>query len=419
MTTASCPVTGHNGSYDPYTNPQRDSPHPVWAHFRDEQPIFRSDVLKGWVFTAYEDVRGALADTELFINSGSTSPVDPPPAEVVAVLDEGLPSDELKSTVSRDGEEHRRIRRFLVSVLTPRRVKKLEERAREIANELIDAFIDKGRADFVDAFAYRFPLSLIVELMATPQSDGERLHDWSTQKFALYWGQMELGEYIDAANAYLDFQRYLLQFVQQRRTKPGDDVISELIQLRLDDERVLTDAEIVGIMMGFVAAGHETTMNFLSLTLLHCLEDPRIWARLVRHPALIAAMLEESLRFDSPAQAVWRKVSRDTVFSGNELKAGDRVLLVLGSANRDSAAFVDADVFSPEAAPDNPHLAFGRGLHACVGAGLARLEGKVALEELTRRLPDLRLGNDFHQSFKPNAVQRFLEHLPVEWTVAQ
>jgi cytochrome P450 len=411
-----CPV--QHGSYNPFVNPQRDDPHPVWTRARAEQPVQWSEVLNAWVVTRYDLVRQAVSAPAVFRNAGSTSPVRPVPAEVTAVLERGLPLGEMRSTVARDGDEHRRIRKFLVSVLTPRRFGGLEEACRRTANRLIDRFEGDGKADLVEAFAYRLPLAVIVDLMATPHEDAEKLHDWSSKKMALQWGELPLADHLEAAAAYLEFQNYLLAVVRQRRANPGTDVISELVAVEVD-ERPLTDPEIVGIMMGFVAAGHETTMNFLALTVLHCLERPGTWRSLVDDPALVGKLVEESLRFDSPAQAIWRTVGEDTELGGVVLPAGARVLLVLASANRDDEVYADADTLTVDRDLAVPHLAFGRGVHACVGAGLARLEGRIALEELTRRLPELRLAEGFTPSFAPNAVQRFLDTLPVEWPVAR
>lgn len=414
--TARCPVD--HGSYNPFVNPQRDNPHPLWQAAREEAPVQWSEVLGAWVVLRYDLVRQAIAAPKVFRNAGSTAPIRPVPPEVAALLAEGLPATELRSTVSLDGDEHQRIRKFLINVLTPRRFGDLEEKCRATANRLIDRFVDNGKADLVEAFAYRLPLAVIVELMATPHSDAEQLHDWSSKKMALSWGELALEDHLDAARAYLEFQAYLMEVVKARRTRPGSDVISELIQVQMD-ERPLADAEIVGIMMGFVAAGHETTMNFLALTVLHCLERPGTWESLAQDPSLIPKLAEESLRFDSPAQAIWRTVGEDTELGGMAMTAGTRVLLVLASANRDGDAYADPDSFTVTRDRQSPHVAFGRGIHACVGAGLARLEGKVALEELTRRLPDLRLADGYVPSFAPNAVQRFLETLPVEWPVAR
>ncbi|HEV7649704.1 MAG TPA: cytochrome P450 [Actinophytocola sp.] len=411
-----CPV--QHGSYNPFVNPQRDDPHPVWHEAREQRPVQWSEVLNAWVVTRYDLVRQVVSTPAVFRNAGSTSPVRPVPAEVTAVLNRGLPLGEMRSTVARDGDEHRRVRKFLVSVLTPRRFGGLEDHCRRTATRLIDGFAGEGKADLVEAFAYRLPLAVIVDLMATPHADAEKLHDWSSKKMALQWGELPLDDHLEAAAAYLEFQDYLGAVVRERRANPGADVISELIAVQMD-ERPLTDAEIVGIMMGFVAAGHETTMNFLALTVLRCLERPGTWQSLVDDPALIPKLVEESLRFDSPAQAIWRTVGEDTELDGVSLAAGARLLLVLGSANRDAGVYADADTLTVDRDLEVPHLAFGRGVHACVGAGLARLEGKIALEELTRRLPDLRLADGFTPSFAPNAVQRFLDTLPVEWHAAR
>jgi hypothetical protein len=167
--------------------------------------------------------------------------------------------------------------------------------------------------------------------------------------------------------------------------------------------------------MGFVAAGHETTMNLLSAALYHVLSVPERWRSIQNESASVSALIEEVLRFDPPAAAVWRTAARKAQIGEVEVRPGERVYLVLGAANRDRSVFEQPDRFLVGRADDEQHLSFGRGIHFCVGAALARLEGCVALEQLAHRLPSLRLAADFVPTYRPNAVQRFMDALPVEW----
>ncbi|MER7002799.1 cytochrome P450 [Dactylosporangium sp. NPDC000555] len=400
-------------NYDPFSLPQRDHPYPVWSAMRDEAPVLWSDVVNAWVVTRYADAVRIIADTETFRNEGSTRSLATPPREVSDVLATGLPRDELRSTQDLDGPEHARIRKFLAAILTPRRIGGLAPRAREIADDLLAPMVERGGGDFVADFAYRLPLALITQLLGIPEEDGERLHHWSTQKMALQWGRLDPQDHVRAAQDYVDFQNYLVDLVQRRRAEPTGDVVSAFTQLRMPDERPLTDTEIVGQMMGLIAAGHETTTNFLGLTMWRLLENREVWRSVCANPSLIPGLVEEGLRLESPA-GIWRRTSRAVTLHGTEIPAGARVQVLLPAANRDTDAFPSADVLDVHRGPEHPHLAFGRGIHYCIGAGLARIEGKAAFESLVTAAPGIRLAEGFVAHFKPNASQRYLECLTVE-----
>jgi cytochrome P450 len=405
-------------SYDPFAEVQRTNPFPVWERARAESPVFYNDVLNAWVVTRYEDVRKVIENPAVFRNAGSHDPVRPRPQAVTDLLMRGLPPNELRSTLTMDGPEHLRIRRFLATIFTPRRIGTLEERTREITAELIDGIIAQGKADFVSDFAYQLPLILITRMLGAPAEDAERLHYWSSQKFSLQWGNLDEDEQLAAAQDYLDFQRYMQDLISQRRESRTDDVISALtFNAKQVDESPLREGELVAVLMGLIAAGHETTTNFMASTLLHAMEDRPVWDRMCRDPEYIPVVLEEGLRFDSPAYNIWRTTATEASVAGTVIPAGARVAVVLGSANRDERAFGDAASFCPAHNTEQPHVAFGRGMHFCLGAPLARLEGKVAFEELTRRIPSIRLTPGFKPSYAPNAVQRRLQWLPVEWDV--
>jgi cytochrome P450 len=403
--------------YDPFIAPQKDNPHVVWKRSRQAMPVFWSDVVGTWVVSNYKDVAEVLGDPTTFINAGGTRSLQAVPAEVEKILAEGYPENELRSPLVIDPPDHARIKKFLVAVFTMRRINALEGRAYNLARELVDAMIGTGRADFVSQFAYRFPLTLVLEMIGIPAEHGEQLHEWSSQKMSLQWGRLTLEAHLAAARGFVDFQNYLKRLIEQRRTKPADDIISAFIELRVDGERPLSDAEVVGQMMGVIAAGHETTMNMLSLTLWHALEHRAVWEAICADPSAIPGLIEEGLRYDSPSQSLWRTTTREVTLSGVKIPAGERVSVLIASANRDAAVYRLADQFDPLRKLEAPHMSFGRGLHFCVGAALSRLEGRVTFEVLSQRIPSLRLATSTPPTFTPNATQRFLEALPVEWDV--
>lgn len=404
--------------YNPFVSPQRDDPHAGWREARRNSPVFYSDVLGLWVVTDYDDIVRVITNPETFKNAGATENTQPVPDAVRAVLAKGLPPAETRSPLVLDAPEHSRIKKVMMTLITPKKVAVLDNGARQTANSLIDAFIADGEADFVTAFGYHLPISMLFNLIGIPHSDAEQLHKWSEDKMALQWGgALTLEAHLAAAQGYVDFQYYLLDLVRQRREKPHNDAITAWINLRVADERPLSDAEIVGLMMGLIAAGHETTTNLMTIGLWHALENRRVWEGLCEDPTRIPAFVDEALRFDNPVATLWRKTAKDVVLSGQHVPAGSRLALMMASANRDETKFSEADVFDPARKVEVVPIVFGRGVHFCVGAALALAVVRTAFEELTRRIPSMRLKSGFTPMFKANATVRVMERLPVEWEI--
>jgi cytochrome P450 len=410
------PKISSSNDYDPYEPAQAHDPYPIWRQAREACPVIWSNRLNAWVITRYEDVRDVITKPELFLSKDVVTPIAQPPSQVKALLARGFPQEELKPTVSRDGPSHAKLRRLLVSSLAPRYVSSLEPSIRATANHLIDAIESKGTADFVDTFAYRLPLETLLTLIGIEGASHDQIHKWTSGTLALYWGQLTLEDHLNAAEQYLEFQRYLHRLVMETRRQPKDNFLSRLVALAQHDELSLTDGELAGVLIGLVSAGHETTMNLLSLTLLNLLSPDRaLWVSLCAQPEHIPDAIEESLRLNSPSYSLWRSAAANVEIAGVAISAGDRVTAVVGSANRDERVFEEPDetIFTRRSAV--PHLAFGRGAHFCVGASLARLEAVVSFETLTSRMPSLRLSPTYVPSFRPNSVQRFLKHLEVAW----
>ena len=231
----------------------------------------------------------------------------------------------------------------------------------------------------------------------------------------LQWGNLQGEALIAVAKDYVDFQMYLKRIIEKRRNDPTDDLISALVQMTQEGERSLSDAEIVGLMMGVIGAGHETTTNMLTLTLWQLLQNRAQWLAICTDKALIPSAVEEGLRFDSPAPSMWRRTTREVVLAGVRIPANERICVQLASGNRDELAFSDPASFDIRRKMQPTHLAFGHGIHFCVGAALARLEGRITFEALASKLPSLRLARDFTPSFRPNPTLRFMQRLPIAW----
>lgn len=406
-----CP---HFEAYRPLAPEQIADPFPILELARREAPVFFSEEQNSYVVTRYEDLCEVLANPASFSNAGILKPYQSNPPEVDEILAQGYDPSKLGAMIMLDPPVHTRIRRMTSAGFTPRRVAALEEAVRATADELIDKMLDHGPpVDFIEAFAHVLPLRVILTMLGLPISDGPRLHKWASQKLALQFGSMSLDDHIEAATGYLEFQRYVGGIVEERRRNPGDDLIS-ILATATDEGEALEDAMIVGQVMGMVNAGHETITILISVGLYHMLERRSLWEALCQDPALAATAVEEALRFDAPVKQLSRIAVRDVTIGGVDIPAGSRVVIALGSGNRDSDVFEDPDDIDLRA--DRPqHLAFSRGIHFCLGAALARLEGRVAFEQLAHRLPSLRLPDQFEIEFLPNITVRMPRSLLVEW----
>jgi cytochrome P450 len=408
-----CP---YNNEFNPAAPEEIANPFPSWGKFRHETPVFFSPTLDAYVITRYEDLCAVLADEESFSSSEILKRFLPNPPAVAAILATGLEASKIGAMVMLDGPEHSRIRRHTAAAFTARRMRQLEDEIRTAADELIDAMTRDGPpAEFMESFAYPLPLRIILRLLGLPIEDGERLHRWAGQKLALQWADMELEDHLEAARGFVAFQHYVQSVICERRDRPGDDLISALTQLRFDDDEPLEDAVIVGQVMGLVNAGHETVTTALTMSLFHLLDNRAQWDALCADPGLAATAIEEGLRFDGPAKILWRRAVRETEVAGIAIPAGARVAIVLGSGNRDDTVFGHADGFEIRSGAPKQHLAFGRGIHFCVGANLARLQARIAFERLADRLPSLRLAGAHDMAFARNVSIRIPLRLDLEW----
>ena len=400
--------------YDPFSPPQRDDPFPVWAQAREEAPIFYSEVQGVWIVTRHADICEIARDTVRFSSAESTRPTNLAP-EARAILEQGYPPEAARSIVNMDPPLHTRFRKYLTATFTPQRIARMEPRIRVLVNELIDAFPSDGKVDFLKQFAHPLPLTVLGEVIGFPREDARRVKWWSDNKVRLQWGRMTTEEAVETARAYVEYLGYLRELVEARRADPHDDVVTTLTSVRVEGETPLSTEEIVGQLQAFVSAGHETTSNLIAHAMIWLLRDREQWEALVADPSLAPAVVEETLRFDAPVMGFLRTATQDVEIGGVRIPAGARLELMYGSANRDAAAFSEPDRFDIRREQSGQHLAFGRGIHYCIGAALARLEGQVALEVLATRLPSLRLDAEREIPYQPNAAFRGPTDLWLEW----
>ncbi|GIF06712.1 cytochrome P450 family protein [Actinoplanes siamensis] len=388
-------------------------PHPSYADWRSCGPVRRAKLPSGthaWVITRYEDARRALTDPRL---SKTSTPMSGQSEGGSRTAGAAPISPAASAAISRhmlayDPPDHTRLRRLVSAAFTARRIEALRPRIEQIAAELLDAVRGQERADLIDAFAFPLPIQVICELLGVPAEDRDDFRDWSNAVVAGSQAGPRLAPAIEAMVAYI---RTLLA---ERRRSPGEDLLSGLIQVR-DAEDRLTEDELSSMVFLLLIAGHETTVNLIGNGTYLLLRDRAEWERLRADRELLPSAIEEFLRYEGPVEtATFRIAAEELEIGGVTIPAGEPVVVSLLSANRDSDRFPDADLLRLDRLQSPGHLAFGHGIHYCLGAPLARLEAQVAFTALLDRQPGLRLAVPAAElRWRPGLLLRGLEELPV------
>ena len=397
--------------FDPTTPAQREDPFPLLELARRERPVFRAPSLDLWVVTRHEDVRAVLKDHRTFSSAGALkSSSEPHPPDVETALGCGHP--EMPYIIELDPPLHDRIRGLVTRAFTPRRISALEPRVFELSEELVDGFADRGQADLIEDFAWPLPLRVLGELFGFPRDDLEQIHRWGVDWLLL----QQTGpppEQLEHAGGLVELQRYCVAAVEDRRRRPANDLLSAMVAASDESDDPLTSVEIAGLPLDIMVAGHVTVTRAIGSAIFRSFSDDRLRAQLTDEE-LIPRAIEEILRLESPAQGLFRLTTREVELGGTVLPKGARVMVHFASANRDECVFAAPDEFRPERNELGQHLAFGKGIHFCIGAPLGRLELRVALPMLLRRLPGLRAA-DASPRREPVFFARGFASLPVRW----
>jgi cytochrome P450 len=400
--------------FNPFEPAQTNDPYPMYAHAREQAPIFFSPVLNMWVVTRHEDICEIARATARFSNGRAVDVVAEMPAEVMAIF--ATSNVQPQFIVEIDPPTHTRVRRLANKGFTPRRVTMMEPRIRELANALVDAFVHDGMADLMAQFAYQLPRMVIADIVGVPREDipkfGRWSEEWATYLFSV---DLPLEQQLQGARSAVALQKYCEVLIEQRRQQPQDDLLSDLVHAQEEDGSSLSMNELVGLIMTFLIAGHLTTSDMIGNALVLLLKQPELWQALCREPQLAPKLIEETLRRDSSVPGLMRVATEDVIFKGVSIAKGSRLFLAFGSANHDKTVFSNPTHFDLERENLHKHLAFGQGIHYCLGAPVARLEGKIALEVLSQRLPDLRFQPGQRVTYRPNLVFRGPEHLHLMW----
>jgi cytochrome P450 len=386
-------------------------PFPFYARLRAEAPVLPVTVPRmgqAWLVTRYDDVAAVLKDDRRLVKNQR----------------EALTREQLKKTrtvprmfsalergmLSLDGDDHDRLRALVHKAFTPRRIEQMREQMQLVADDLLDAAERRGgRMDLIADYALPLPLTMIGRIIGVPEKDHRRFSAWSTALIGTGSRRNPLG----AVPSVLMFMRYLRRLIAERTARPKDDLVSALAKAREGDDRLTAD-EVLTMLILLLTAGHETTVNLIGSGTLALLQHPDQLARLRTDPSMSKTGVEELVRFVVPAEQATQRYAREDVdIAGVRVPQGSLVMAVLASANRDPAHFDDPDTLDVSRAP-NRHLSFGQGMHYCLGAPLARLEGQIAITTLLRRAPDLRLTVAPEQlRWRGGFVLRGLEELPV------
>ena len=395
------------GSFD------RDNPFPLFAEVREQGPVHPITLADGhaaWLVVGYDEAKLMLNDTRLSKDMQAAF------ASGEGVLAEGLPGPAFAHhMLAVDPPDHTRLRRLVASAFSLRRIERLEPRVREIIGGLLDALAAAGpdaTVDLVPNFAYPLPYTVICELLGVPEDDRT---SFSEALMALLSPTDTPEQYAHAKEGSDAVVAHLTKLVETKERLPGDDLVTALIRAR-DGDDSLDHEELLSTLLQLIIAGHDTTTSLVGNGVVALLRNPEQLASVKTDPALLGPLVEEIMRYDAPVpHATFRYAAEDIEVGGVTIPKGGQVIISLAAANRDGARFSDAERFDAGRA-DNRHLAFGHGIHFCLGAPLARMEGVIALGSLLGRFPDLRLAvspDDLHWGHGDGLVLRGLSALPL------
>ena len=412
MTTQLMP-DGAAFDFNPMTSPHREDPHVFYRAARD-RPVTFSPSIGAYLVTRYADLVAVLEDPQTYSSKAALPMIYDSPPEVVAVLRAGhVP--ETTMVVNEDEPDHIRFRRVFDAGFTGARVRAMVPLMRVRAGDLIDLFAD-GQADLVASYAIPFVQAVISAVIGFPAEDTAQIQAW-TDDVNLLWNMLAPVEArLESARRMADYTRYLQALIDERRAHPREDLISDLVH-GANGYPGVPDEYVHNMIRGAArVAGFDTTRDAITATALIMCENPGIRDQVLADPGrTIPRLTEEALRRDAPHRGLFRVTMRDVELGGTRLPAGAPMLLLFGSGNRDEAAFAHPDDVDLDRPNVRQHLAFGRGLHSCPGAPMARAEIRVALETLIRRLPGLRLADGYQPAYIASYFFRGLESLDVTW----
>lgn len=395
MTNAASPV-----SFSPYDYDFHEDPYPIYARLRDEAPLYRSEQRGFWALSRHEDVAAGFRDSTRLSSANGVS-LDPAAY--------GPHAHKTMSFLALDDPRHQRMRALVSKGFTPRRVRDLEPRIEALTRHHLDPALRRGEFDFVADFAGKLPMDVISELMGVPESDRDRLRHLADTVVHREEGVDDVPP--SAMEASLELVQYYADMLAERRSRPTEDLTSALLSAEVEGDR-LTDDEIIGFLFLMVVAGNETTTKLLANAVFWGWHHPEQLAKPLSDPERVPDWIEETLRYDTSSQVIARTAAEDLDYHGRTVPAGDCVLLLVGSANRDGRVFAEPDRYDLDRDTSRQLVSFGGGTHFCLGAHLARLEARIALTELVRLIDGYELDADAAERVHSSNVRGFAK-LPI------
>lgn len=365
--------------YNPFLPEVQANPFPYYTYLRQHAPVYQVPGVGCWAISRYDDVLSAFKTPQLFSSSIITAAfagdLDPFPPETPAII-------------ASDPPDHTRLRKLVNRAFTPRRVAALEQHIREVVRDLIARIPAQGEFDLVKHLSAPLPVIVIAELLGVPPERRDDFKYWADSFVRATSGMVVASEErAEIRQSLSDFFAYFRNAIAAYRRQPGDNLLSDLVRAE-EEHQTLTSEEILSMAAFLIIAGSETTQNLISNAMLALLAHPEQFAQVRANPALVVNVLEETLRYDGPVQNLFRQAMQEVEVAGTRIPAGSPVLLLVGSANHDERKFPDPERFDIFRNADG-HVGFGFGIHFCLGAQVARLEAKAALEGLLRRFPHL------------------------------
>jgi cytochrome P450 len=396
----------HELNFNPFDDATRRNPFGLYAEARRECPVYAHPGLPIVSVFRYDDVQAILKDSQTW-----SSHFPPPPGIDPATMPE-------PSMIGQDPPEHTRLRALVSQAFTPRIVRRLEPRMRQIADELITDAVAKGEVDLVQALTYPLPVVVIAEIIGVPSEDRERFKHWSDRLVANLGNGLftppEPEAVLEIRGLFDQMGEYFAVLAEERRREPREDLLTGLVQAQFEGSR-LTHDEMIRMLVLLLVAGNETTTTLIGNSVLELLDHPDELARLRQNPEMLAGAIDEILRYSSPVQLDPRVATRDVEVRGFPVKKGQIVVSWIGSANRDEDVFPHADRFDI-GREDNRHVAFGFGAHYCLGASLARLETQVAISTLLAKTSSFERADGEPMPLHPSIVFRGVTSLPLRLT---
>jgi Cytochrome P450 len=380
-----------------------------------QHPVYYAPELDAYLVTRYTDVAAILPDTEHFSNSNTNVPIHPPSQEALKVLADGdvhLPPN----LINADPPRHTQVRKYVADAMSPRRIRALEPIVREWATEQIDAMVAEGHGDIFKDLAFPLPALTGFSLIGFPREDLEKLKAWCDRRITFTYGRASAEDQVRVAENVAAFWKYTNEFVAERMKNPVDDFTSEMVRRHFENPDSFTPRDIATVLFGMSLAAHETTTNLILNGIRRLLENREQWEEIVADRSLIPGAVEESLRHDAPVIGWRRRAKQDVEIGGTTIPKDATVLMLFFTANRDPERFADPDVFDIHRTDARHHITFGKGVHFCAGAPLARMEMRIVLELLTEKAPHIRLVPGQKLEFTPNIALRGPSSLLVDLT---